>query len=492
MRTQLLALLLVLLSTFHVSACKENSIPLSPPDINPPNPVVTPEKSTESKEKNPQVVKPAKDLPTVMTELEPSVVFIATKIYGSEVWSFGSGVIVDRRGYILTNYHLIKQPEIIEENKGGALQFDWHVISPPETIYVFLNRNGATKTEFEKEHIACLVGKNEEADLAVIKVSSKEDNLPEAILGDSAAMKKGESVIVMGYPLQGLLRNDQSTSVSPSFTTGIVSDIRMINGINCIQTDASMNPGNSGGPLVNTKGEVVGINTSKFLVDVYTGKVKELFDLPNCNPKTQFGTPRFWAFAERPTTEKISLYEGIGFSVNINEAKSLLSKVIPSPLRPLTPPLTLSGVRSQVIWDNATIEWDTDEPATSQVDYQWHTSDCAEKTSWGTDYHKCCAPYIRAPSYNACIEVCKLSKARVLLNTNLTTHHKVILSVDSNDFKGLRNPIIESYNTITEQTRTINLTDFDLRGMYDFKIISRSESGREVISEPYWFFWPPK
>ncbi|HTX54149.1 MAG TPA: DegQ family serine endoprotease [Candidatus Baltobacteraceae bacterium] len=141
--------------------------------------------------------------------------------------SLGSGVIVDKRGYILTNNHVVEQADEIEVRLGDKRKFK-----------------------------ATVVGRDPKTDLAVIKVDAQGD-LPTAKLGDSSKLRQAEWVMAIGNPF-GL---DQTVTV------GVVSAVgRTGMGITMyedfIQTDASINPGNSGGPLINLNGEVVGINTA--------------------------------------------------------------------------------------------------------------------------------------------------------------------------------------------------------------------------------------
>ncbi len=145
--------------------------------------------------------------------------------------SLGSGVIVDPKGYILTNNHVVEKATRIRVH----LQDD-----PP----------GAPP------HDARLIGADQETDLAVIKIDVNRD-LPAAKLGNSDGLQVGDWVLAIGSPF-GL----QST-----VTAGIVSAVgrnivpqRQFQSF--IQTDAAINPGNSGGPLVNMAGEVIGLNTA--------------------------------------------------------------------------------------------------------------------------------------------------------------------------------------------------------------------------------------
>jgi len=145
----------------------------------------------------------------------------------------GTGVIVDSRGYILTNSHVV--------NDGNARE-----------VRVLLD-SGQTLT-------AQVLWNDPALDLAVLKVDAT--NLPVADLGDSDKLMVGEVAIAIGNPL-GL-------SFERTVTAGIISGLNRSIAINeynsidgLIQTDASINPGNSGGPLLNAKGEVIGINTAK-------------------------------------------------------------------------------------------------------------------------------------------------------------------------------------------------------------------------------------
>ncbi len=138
----------------------------------------------------------------------------------------GSGVIVDSRGYILTNNHVVGEADEINVTLPDKRTFD-----------------------------AQIVGTDPETDLAVIKIDGED--LPTATLGDSDKLRVGNWVLAVGNPF----------GLKYSVTAGIVSalgrtEVKLAEYENFIQTDAAINPGNSGGPLVNLDGEVVGINTA--------------------------------------------------------------------------------------------------------------------------------------------------------------------------------------------------------------------------------------
>ena len=142
----------------------------------------------------------------------------------------GSGIIVDSRGFILTNNHVVDDAQRLRITLKDGNVF-----------------NGVA------------IGTDEVTDLAIIKVDSKEA-LPFAQLGNSDQLKIGQIVIAIGNPF-GL-------AGGPTVTAGIVSalnrNLQFESGaLELIQTDAAINPGNSGGPLANTNGEVIGVNTLK-------------------------------------------------------------------------------------------------------------------------------------------------------------------------------------------------------------------------------------
>jgi S1-C subfamily serine protease len=165
----------------------------------------------------------------------PAVVHIHVRAQspnGGSHGGSGSGVFFTPDGFILTNAHVVQDAwqirVTLSEVAGGA------------------------------EFGAQLIGSDPHTDLAVIRVANQA-NTPVAVLGDSAELRPGQLVIAIGNPL----------GFQETVTAGVVSAVgrtfrshsgRMID--NVIQTDASLNPGNSGGPLVDSRGQVVGINTA--------------------------------------------------------------------------------------------------------------------------------------------------------------------------------------------------------------------------------------
>ncbi len=141
--------------------------------------------------------------------------------------SLGSGVIVDKRGYILTNNHVIEQATKIQ-----------------------VQLNGETA-----RYTAKLVGADEDTDLAVIKIDANKE-LPTAKLGNSDGVQVGDWVLAIGSPF-GLQATVTAGIISAKDRSGIGQQFQRF-----LQTDAAINPGNSGGPLVDLSGQVIGINTA--------------------------------------------------------------------------------------------------------------------------------------------------------------------------------------------------------------------------------------
>ena len=156
--------------------------------------------------------------------------------------SSGSGVVISKDGYILTNNHVIEDNESLE--------------------VVFADGSKAT---------ARLVGADPYADSAVIKV---DGGVPAtADFGDSAVLKPGETVIAIGSAL-----GDFKNTVTVGVVSAVNRSLDSGNGYSLeglVQTDAAINHGNSGGPLVNVLGQVVGINTAIVRGDSSTGDVAE-------------------------------------------------------------------------------------------------------------------------------------------------------------------------------------------------------------------------
>jgi S1-C subfamily serine protease len=183
----------------------------------------------------------------------------AANPFGSESQprALGSGFVLDKAGYIITNYHVI----------AGA-----------GSIQVTFSNNASID--------ATLVGSDPSTDIAVLKVNTTSSALTPLPLGDSDAVQVGDSVVAIGNPF----------GLSRSVTAGIVSAIqRQITAPNeyaidhVIQTDAAINHGNSGGPLINARGEVIGVNAQIETGGASQGNVGVGFAVPSNTVKTVAG-----------------------------------------------------------------------------------------------------------------------------------------------------------------------------------------------------------
>lgn len=174
--------------------------------------------------------------------------------------NLGSGVIIDERGYVLTN---------------------WHVVEKASSITV--------TTLDEKEYAAALLGADPKSDLAVLVIESdkKFTSIP---MGNSEELLIGETVIAIGNPFG--LTHTVTTGVVSALNRSIKADEQVYEDF--IQTDASINPGNSGGPLLNIRGKLIGINTAiygqaegiGFAIPVNTAKriVADLLEFGEVHP----------------------------------------------------------------------------------------------------------------------------------------------------------------------------------------------------------------
>ena len=173
-------------------------------------------------------------LEKTIEKARPSVVRIINRDAGLT----GSGVILDSAGHILTNNHVVTTSSFVTIVIQDARQVTGEVVA-----------RDAIK------------------DLAIVKVAAS--GLTPAALGVSASVRPGEQVVALGYPL--------GIAGPVSATYGVVSAIRELQttGLTYIQTDAAANPGNSGGPLVNLNGEVIGIVTQRVLAPARAGQTAE-------------------------------------------------------------------------------------------------------------------------------------------------------------------------------------------------------------------------
>lgn len=181
-----------------------------------------------------------KELAQLYRDASPSVVSVQTRSLEAGLFFFdvqekqgaGSGVVIDQKGHILTN---------------------WHVVDGARQIHVLFSG--------EKRYPAKLIGKSPRHDLAVIQVQAPSNLLKPAHLGNSDELQVGQVAVAIGNPFGMLGR---------TMTYGIISATRRdidVGGqrfYDMIQTDAAINPGNSGGALLNSRGEVIGISTLIF------------------------------------------------------------------------------------------------------------------------------------------------------------------------------------------------------------------------------------
>lgn len=185
----------------------------------------------------------------VAKKVQPSIVAITVEYSVNSIFSRvpttgtakGSGIIISEDGYILTNNHVVN--------------------SSSSSVNYFYEIGEATKVTVKlydgTEYEGTIVGTDSQTDLAVIKIN--KDGLSAAELGDSSSVQVGEFAMAIGSPL-GL-----DNSVTAGIISAVNREVKDSDGktYTAIQTDAAINSGNSGGALVNSKGQVIGINTLK-------------------------------------------------------------------------------------------------------------------------------------------------------------------------------------------------------------------------------------
>ncbi len=199
-------------------------------------------------------------IPEIAVKVKPSVVGITVVYDGGTGTGVGTGIIMTADGYIATNYHVIEKGKSFTVTTGDG-------------------------TEYQAE----VIGSDELSDLAVIKVNAT--GLTAAVFGDSSQLTVGEMVVAIGTPA-GL---DYAETVTDGIISAINRNVKifdetgvMVKKMTLIQTNATVNPGNSGGPLIDEHGKVIGIVSMKLAND----------------------------------------YIGIGFAIPVNGALTILNEII--------------------------------------------------------------------------------------------------------------------------------------------------------------------
>ena len=203
------------------------------------------------------VARPQGSIADIAARILPSVVTI--KVEGPAVSGTGSGFVMRRDGYILTNNHVVEAATA----KGKI---------------TVLFSDG-------KSSVATVIGRDESYDLAVIRVERR--NLPPLVLGASSAVVVGDEVIAVGAPLG--LDNTVTSGIVSALNRPVTAGGAGASGasfINAIQTDAAINPGNSGGPLLDMDGRVIGVNSAIARVassssDAQSGNIGVGFAIPS-------------------------------------------------------------------------------------------------------------------------------------------------------------------------------------------------------------------
>lgn len=240
----------------------------------------------------------------VAKKVQPSIVAISVEYSVNSIFNRtsgtavakGSGIIISEDGYILTNNHVV--------NSSSSSSSSFYEIEKANKVTVKLYNDNT-------EYTAKIIGTDSQTDLAVIKID--KDSLTPAELGDSNSVQVGEFSMAIGSPL----------GLDNSVTAGIVSAVNREvtdddgNKYIAIQTDAAINSGNSGGALVNSKGQVIGINTLKLSG---TGVEGVGFAIPINSTKDIYEQLIQYSKVKRP-------YIGIG-GIDLDEATAKVNNLV--------------------------------------------------------------------------------------------------------------------------------------------------------------------
>ena len=202
----------------------------------------------------------------------PSIVYVRAAEKGTRRQSYysGTGIIVTASGYVLTNFHIIEETDSVQVRL----------------------LTGQTTTYYDAQ----VIGVDEEFDLAVLKFDGEGLNLTPARLGDSDQLAVGDNVYAEGNPMGYLLG-----SMSSGIVSALGRDTEVDSALGFIQIDVPLNPGNSGGALVNDHGQVVGITSAKI-----TGLVRDDGD----------------------SYEDAAVIENIGLAIPISDALPFINRIL--------------------------------------------------------------------------------------------------------------------------------------------------------------------
>lgn len=204
----------------------------------------------------------------VIKKVKPSVVLVSSTFTSAGGASTGTGIVFSADGYIVTNAHVITTEVKTSMNSNNQFDpfsnffdnfYNNYNSSSSQTEVVKADKVTVTLDD-ETEYEATIVGYDANTDLAVLKIDAT--GLTPAEIGDSTTLEMGDKAITLGYPL-GL-----GLSASNGIISGLNKEmsVEVAGGtatMTLLQTDAAVNPGNSGGPLLNSEGQVVGITSSK-------------------------------------------------------------------------------------------------------------------------------------------------------------------------------------------------------------------------------------
>ena len=252
------------------------------------------------------------DYRTLYRQTAPTVVFIAALTQGN-YGSSGTGSIITKEGHVLTNHH------VIWDDKGNR-------VCP--RIFVFLKPpkvTGENANDLSRQYRAKVLHYDAKLDLAVLQIQNPPDNLPILAMQNSDLVETGAPTIAIGHPEQGV-----RWTLTTGALSGQIRNFSRVSGKHVFQMETSVNRGNSGGPLIDHKGNMIGINS--MIARVGAGGVA----ITDINFAIQTNVARQWLESKgvRPTSRPIAYNDGGYQNVQYNPATRQIAEPQPQPEQP--------------------------------------------------------------------------------------------------------------------------------------------------------------
>ena len=250
----------------------------------------------------------------IYQKASPSVVLILAAERERSGGELGTGSVIDREGRVLTNAHVV-----IDDRTGHPY--------PAVRIYLKPARvTGDSKRDLKNPVKARVVHFNRALDLALLEPEGRID-VPPLLLGDDSTAEPGDSVVAIGHPEQGGL-----WTLTQGVISTVIADLGGVAGKDAFQTDASINRGNSGGPLLDRSGAIIGINTSM------ARKAADGLTITSVNFSVKSNVARRWIGGDKTSSLAAA---PVAPAVAAVEAPASVSAPAPAPVPPARAPVAV-------------------------------------------------------------------------------------------------------------------------------------------------------